>query len=100
MSRRIARNWSHSYAPSMQAVLKLQARQALFNVELASSYFPNINVLHISGTETTCFCMWAYIKSSRLYKEAAARGEKVRPIKFKLVEGGNHFVSERVLNTN
>lgn len=44
--------------------------------------------------------MWAYMESSRLYAEVVERGEKVRPTKFTLVEGGNHFVSDLVLKAD
>jgi len=81
-----------AYAPPMQATLKAQTYEALFNVDKVSSYFPNVKVFYISGIGTCYYCMWAYMESSRLYKEALARGEKVRPTKFKLVEGGNHFL--------
>jgi hypothetical protein len=83
----------HRYAPPMQATLKIQTHKALFDVSLVSSYFPKVNVLYISGIGTCYYCMWAYMESSRLYKEAIEQGEKVRPTKFKLVEQGNHFVS-------
>ncbi|KAF7351525.1 Aminodeoxychorismate synthase [Mycena sanguinolenta] len=81
-----------AYAPPMQAILKTQTHDALFNADLVSSYFPNVEVFHISGTETCYFCMWGYMESLRLYNEALARGDKVRPTKFKLVEGANHFL--------
>ncbi|KAJ6522715.1 Alpha/Beta hydrolase protein [Mycena capillaripes] len=81
-----------AYAPPMQATLKVQTQQALFNVNLVSSYFPQVKVLYITGIETCYYCMWGYMESSRLYAEAVAHGEKVRPTKFKLVEGGNHFL--------
>ncbi|KAJ7499595.1 hypothetical protein FB451DRAFT_1162061 [Mycena latifolia] len=57
-----------------------------------STYFPKVNILYISGVGTCYYCMWAYMESSRLYKEAVSRGEKVRLTKFKLVEEGNHFL--------
>lgn len=75
----------------MQATLKGQTHEALFNENLVSSYFPNVKIFHITGTETPYYCMWGYMESSRFYKEAVARGDKVRTTKFKLV-GGNHFV--------
>ncbi|KAJ7237967.1 Alpha/Beta hydrolase protein [Mycena rebaudengoi] len=81
-----------SYAPPMQATLKIQTHKALFDVSLVSSYFPKVNVLYISGIGTCYYCMWAYMESSRLYKEAIEQGEKVRLTKFKLVEQGNHFL--------
>jgi len=81
-----------AYAPPMQAILKAQTHDALFNADLVSSYFPNVKVLHISGMGTCYYCMWAYMESLRLYNEAVAHGDKVRPTKFKLVEGGNHFL--------
>ncbi|KAJ6579492.1 hypothetical protein DFH09DRAFT_1445551 [Mycena vulgaris] len=81
-----------SYAPPMQGILKVQTHKALFDVPLVSSYFPKVNVLYLSGIGTCSNCIWAYMESSRLYKEALASGEKVRPTKFKLVEGGNHFL--------
>jgi hypothetical protein len=86
-------NTTNSYVPPMQGTLKAQTHAALFNESLVSSYFPNVNVVHISGSKTCYFCMWAYIVSSRLYEDAVAAGEKVRRTRFKLIEGGNHFVS-------
>jgi hypothetical protein len=83
----------YSYAPPMRATLKAQTHQALFNTDLLSSYFPDVNIFHISGRGTCYYCMWAYMEVSRMYKEAILRGDKVRPITFKLVEEGNHFVS-------
>ncbi|KAJ7884414.1 hypothetical protein B0H13DRAFT_1628696 [Mycena leptocephala] len=86
-----------AYAPPMQGTLKAQTHAALFNESLVSSYFPNVNVVYISGSNTCYSCMWGYTMSSRLYKDAVARGEKVRRTKFKLTEGGNHFVSDHPL---
>ncbi|KAJ7087027.1 Alpha/Beta hydrolase protein [Mycena crocata] len=80
-----------AFAPPMQRTLRMQSQKALFDEGLARSYFPNINVLHISGDATCYYCMWAYMESSRLYSEAIGRGEIVRPITFKLLEG-NHFL--------
>jgi hypothetical protein len=87
-------NTTNSYVPPMQGTLKAQTHAALFNESLLSSYFPNVNVVHISGSKTCYFCMWAYIVSSRLYEDAVAAGEKARRTRFKLIEGGNHFVSD------
>ncbi|KAJ7605118.1 hypothetical protein DFH06DRAFT_1385377 [Mycena polygramma] len=81
-----------AYAPPMQATLKLQTDKALLDAELVASYFPNVKVLYICGTETCSFCMWAYMECLRLYEEAVAHGEKVRPMKFRLIEGGSHFL--------
>ncbi|KAJ6611318.1 Alpha/Beta hydrolase protein [Mycena sp. CBHHK59/15] len=81
-----------SYAPPMQALLKVQTHKALFDEALVASLFPNVKVLYISGIGTCYYCMWAHMESSRLYKEALASGQKARPTKFKLVEGGNHFL--------
>ncbi|KAJ7191869.1 hypothetical protein GGX14DRAFT_380691, partial [Mycena pura] len=82
------------YAPPMQATLNAQTHQALFNVHLVSSFFPEVNVLYLSGSATCYYCIWAYMESLRMYKEAVAREEKVRRTTFKLVDGGNHFVSD------
>ncbi|KAJ7847505.1 hypothetical protein B0H14DRAFT_3086217 [Mycena olivaceomarginata] len=81
-----------AYAPPMRATLKAQTHQALFNTDLVSSYFPDVNIFYISGCGTCYYCMWAYMEVSRMYKEAILRGDKVRLITFKLVEEGNHFV--------
>ncbi|KAF7341425.1 Aminodeoxychorismate synthase [Mycena venus] len=81
-----------AYAPPMQATLKAQTHEALLNEKLVSCYFPKVKILHISGTETCYYCMWGYMESFRLYNEAVGREEKVRTTKFKLVEGGNHFL--------
>lgn len=78
----------------MQATLKTQSDQAMFNEDLASSYFPNVKVLYISGTQTCSFCMWAHMECQRLHMEALERGKSVRSTMFKLIEGGNHFVSD------
>ncbi|KAJ6530686.1 Alpha/Beta hydrolase protein [Mycena capillaripes] len=80
-----------AYAPPMQATLKVQTHEALFNEKLVSSYFPKVKIFYITGKATPYFCMWGYMESFRLYKEAVARGETVRTTKFKLVEG-NHFL--------
>ncbi|KAJ7139235.1 Alpha/Beta hydrolase protein [Mycena epipterygia] len=82
-----------SLAPlSSLGILKTQTHKALFDQDLVASYFPNVNVLYISGEETLFYCMWAYLESVRLYSEAIERGESVRPTKFKLVPEGNHFL--------
>jgi hypothetical protein len=65
-------------AAPMQARLKVQTHQALFDEDLVSSYFPHGNVLHISGSATYHGYMWGYLESSRLYREAVAAGEQAR----------------------
>ncbi|KAF8213022.1 hypothetical protein K438DRAFT_1957603 [Mycena galopus ATCC 62051] len=87
-----ARTELPGYAPPMQATLKVQTQQTLFNVDLASSYFPDVNIFYISGTDTCSYCIWAYMESRRMYKDAVEREEEVRPTLFKLVPGGNHFL--------
>jgi len=75
----------------MQATLKVQSHKALFDEALVASYFPNVNVLHITGERTPYYATWAFMESSRLYAEALQRGEAPRPTKYKLVPG-NHFL--------
>jgi hypothetical protein len=77
----------------MQATLNRQTHQALFNPNLVSFHFADVDILYIAGSATCNVCMWGYMESSRRYKEALKRGQKVRPTTFKIVEGGNHFVS-------
>jgi hypothetical protein len=86
----------HRYAPPVQAVLKTQTYNALFNETLVASYFPDVHIFYILGASTTWFCMWAYMETSRLYKEAIKQKNAARTTSFCLVEEANHFVS--VLN--
>ncbi|KAJ7139183.1 Alpha/Beta hydrolase protein [Mycena epipterygia] len=79
-------------SPAMGETLRAQTHKALFDGDLVASYFPNVNVVYMSGEETTPTCVWAYMQSVRLYTEAIGRGENVRPTTFKLVPGGNHFL--------
>ncbi|KAJ7041542.1 hypothetical protein C8F04DRAFT_1079180 [Mycena alexandri] len=76
----------------MQATLRVQAHKALFDQEVVSSFFPAVHIYHISAEYTCSYCMWGYMENFRLYTEALERGERVRPTKFKLVPGGNHFL--------
>ncbi|KAJ7635145.1 Alpha/Beta hydrolase protein [Roridomyces roridus] len=78
-----------AYAPPMQATLKEQTYYALLDPNIASAYFPDVNVLQIYGAASPSYCIWAYLESLRMYRDA---GEKVRPVKFKLVEDANHFM--------
>ncbi|KAJ6509110.1 hypothetical protein DFH09DRAFT_942654 [Mycena vulgaris] len=86
-----------AFAPPMQEILKMQSHKALFDVDLVAAHFPNVNVCYITGEKTCYYCMWTYIESSRLYKEAIRRGDTIRPTKFKLVADGNHFVGHNFL---
>lgn len=79
-------------SPAMGETLRAQTHRALFDGDLVASYFPNVNVVYMTGEETIPACMWAYMQSVRLYTEAIGRGEHVRPTTFKLVPEGNHFV--------
>ncbi|KXN86988.1 hypothetical protein AN958_09331 [Leucoagaricus sp. SymC.cos] len=81
-----------AYAPPMQATLNKQTHGALFDEKNIASHFPKVNVFYISGAHTCWYCIWGYMESERLYKEAVARGEKVRPTQFHLVQEGNHFL--------
>ncbi|KAJ6509122.1 Alpha/Beta hydrolase protein [Mycena vulgaris] len=83
---------SLGYQPPMQATYKAQAYNALLNAKLVASFFPNVNVLYMSGEQTSYSCMWSHMESARLYKEALERGEIVRPTTFRLVPEGNHFL--------
>ncbi|KAF9461915.1 Alpha/Beta hydrolase protein [Collybia nuda] len=80
------------YAPPMQALLKRQTHDALFNENLAGSYFPNVHVHYLVAKNSTWFVLWGYIESMRLYEEARNRGQIVRATNFVLVEGANHFL--------
>lgn len=77
----------------MQRVLKTQSQKALFDETLVVSHFPNVHVFYISGSSTCWCCIWAYMETFRLYKEAISRGQLVRTTSFHLFKGGNHFVS-------
>jgi hypothetical protein len=83
-------------APPMQATRKVQTDKALFDPNLVTLHFPKVNIFYVCGEETAHYCMWAYMESSRLYKEALGRGEIVRPTKFKLLPERNHFVSAHI----
>jgi hypothetical protein len=83
----------HRYAPPMQALLKTQTYNALFNETLLASYFPNIHMFYFACASTCWFCVWAYMETSRLYKETIKQGSTARTMSFYLVDDANHFVS-------
>ncbi|KAJ7612579.1 hypothetical protein FB45DRAFT_301796 [Roridomyces roridus] len=80
------------FQPKMQALLQTQTHAALFEENTVSSYFPRLNVVHISGTRTIAVCIWAYTKTLRMYTDARASGKAIRPVKFVLVPGANHLI--------
>lgn len=77
----------------MQALLKTQAYNVLFNEDIVALHFPNVHAFYLVAGSTTWICMWAYMESRRLYKEAKDRKQTVRTTSFHLVDGANHFVS-------
>ncbi|KAF7368507.1 Aminodeoxychorismate synthase [Mycena venus] len=79
-------------SPAMQATLKGQFHSAVFSAEVVSSHFPRTAILYISGADTVYPAMWGYMASSSMYAAAQARGDVLRPMTFRLVEGGNHFM--------
>jgi hypothetical protein len=83
----------HRYAPPMQALLKTQTYNALFNETLVASYFPDVHIFYISCASTCWFGIWTYMETSRLYKEAMKQGSMARTMSFHLVDDANHFVS-------
>lgn len=81
------------YAPPMQVLLKKQTDNVFFNENLVTSHFPSVHIFYLVCGSSVWFCMWAYMETMRLHKEAKNRKQIVRATSFHSVDGANHFVS-------
>jgi hypothetical protein len=77
----------------MQSVLKNLTHSALFNERLTTTFFPRVNIFHLTAANTVWSCMWGFMETLRRYKEAKGEGKVLRPTRFRFLEEGNHFVS-------
>ncbi|GLB39034.1 hypothetical protein LshimejAT787_0601960 [Lyophyllum shimeji] len=80
------------YVPPMQPTLNDLTNRVLFDEVLTQTFFPKVPVTYISATRSNWHCVWGYIEAKRNYEKQLTEGKKIRPTRFYVVEGGNHFV--------
>ncbi|KAG6830960.1 hypothetical protein H0H92_013672 [Tricholoma furcatifolium] len=82
------------YVDPMQPTLRDLTRRVLYDEKTIQSSFQKVTVTYIGASRSSWHCVWAWLEMKKVYKEYLAEGVKVRPTRFFLVKGGNHFVSE------
>jgi pimeloyl-ACP methyl ester carboxylesterase len=80
------------FTPESRKALARQLDGVVYDEVNASTFFPRVNLIHVTGAQTLWDCMWGYITSQERYNKTIARGGKPRPTQFYLIEGANHFL--------
>jgi hypothetical protein len=77
----------------MQAVIKNLSNSVIYDAEKVSIIFPEVPILHVGASRTSWHSSWAYLKLKEDYEQRVKNGDKVRTVHFRVIQGGNHFVS-------
>ncbi|KAF9447671.1 hypothetical protein P691DRAFT_801921, partial [Macrolepiota fuliginosa MF-IS2] len=74
-----------------QTSLRDLTQRALFDKGTVKATFPGVSVVQISCLRSCGGLLWGYHNMQRQYLARQANNEFMRPLSFKVIEGGNHF---------